>query len=336
VTAPGQSGGEILAPAAPADLQLLAAPPTFSVVIPAYQAAATIAKAVSSALEQTHTPHEVIVVDDGSTDDLAGALRPFEDRIEVVGKPNGGVASARNAGLATTTGEFMSVLDADDRFHPRRLEALAALAVHRPDLDLLATDARFLVGDKQAGSFLADNPFATRDQRSAILRSCFVGGWPAVRVARLREIGGFDEELDVGVDWDCWLRLILAGSRAGLVAHPYYDYVLHADALTSNRARSLWGRVKLLEKATSNPDLRPRERPLLAREIRRRRSDAIREEARVAAQGNGSRRRLLRLAALPGVEPRARAEAAVSAAAPRLARRFARGRRRPEERLLSE
>jgi glycosyltransferase involved in cell wall biosynthesis len=326
---------EVLAPEPRGDVAALAEPPTFSVVIPAYQAAATIARAVSSALEQTQSAHEVIVVDDGSSDDLAGALRPFGDRIELLRKPNGGVASARNAGLAATSGEFMCVLDADDRFHPRRIEALAGLAVQRPDLDLLATDARFLVGGRQAGSFLADNPFATGDQRSAILRSCFVGGWPAVRVARLREIGGFDEELTVGVDWDCWLRLILAGSRAGLVDRPYYDYVLHDDALTSDRARSLWGRVKLLEKATSNPDLRADERPLLAREVRRRRSDAIREEAREAAQGHGRRRRLLRLAALPGVEPRARAEAAAAAAAPRLARRFARSRRRPEERLLS-
>jgi len=327
--------GAVLAPPAPAGLEPLREPPSFSVVIPAYQAAATIAAAVASALEQTRPAREVIVVDDGSSDDLAGALRPFGDRVELIRKPNGGVASARNAGVAAASGEFMAVLDADDRFHPRRIEALAGLAAARPDLDLVTTDARFVVGGEDAGSFLSENPFATSDQRLAILRSCFVGGWPAVRVARLREAGGFDEDLEVGVDWDCWLRLILSGSRAGLVHRPYYEYVLHRGALTSDRAQSLWGRVKLLEKATLNADLRTEERPVLAREVRRRRSEAIREEARTAVAGGGTRRRLLRLATVPGVELRARAEAAVAATVPRLAHRLARGRRRPEERLLS-
>jgi len=328
--------GAVLAPPKPAGLKPLAEPPSFSVVIPAYQAAATIAAAVSSVLAQTRPAAEVIVVDDGSTDDLTAALRPFGDRVELLRKPNGGVASARNAGATAACAEFTAVLDADDRFHPRRLEALAGLAAARPDLDLVTTDAVFVAGGREAGSFLADNPFSTDDQRAAILRGCFVGGWPAARISSLREAGGFDEQLEVGVDWDCWLRMILAGSRAGLVDRPYYEYVLHADALTSDRARSLWGRVRLLEKAMRNADLRPEERPLLGREIRWRRSEAVREEARAVTDGGGDRRRLLRLATRPGVEPRARAEAAVAATAPRLARRFVHARVRPEERLLSD
>jgi hypothetical protein len=227
----------------------------------------------------------------------------------------------------------MAVLDADDRFHPRRIEALADLASLRPDLDLVTTDAEFVVEGRKVGSFLADNPFEVEDQRMAILRSCFVGGWPAVRVARLREIGGFDESLKVGVDWDCWLRLILDGSMAGLVDRPYYDYVLHPGATTSNRAKSLWGRVRLLERAMRNPDLRPEERPPLAAEIRRRRSEAVWEETRSALQQPGRRRRLWRLATLPGVSLRARAIAALAVPAPPLARRFVRSRRPPEERL---
>jgi glycosyltransferase involved in cell wall biosynthesis len=334
VTEPRHRGsGRVLAPTPPASLEPLAAPPTFSIVIPAFQAADTIGAAVRSALDQVHPAQEVIVVDDGSTDDLDGALRPFEGRIELIRKANGGAASARNAGTEAASGEFVAVLDADDRFHPRRIEALAQLAAQRPDLDLVTTDARFVVGGEEAGSFLADNPFAAADQRTAILRSCFVGGWPAVRISRLREVGGFDEGLRVGVDWDCWLRLILAGCRAGLVDRPYYDYVLHPGALTSNRKRSLWGRVTLLEKAALNPDLRPEERPLLTREIRRRRSEAIREETRCALEGVGARRRLPRLAVLPGVELRTRLGTALALLAPPLARRLVRSRRGPEERL---
>jgi glycosyltransferase involved in cell wall biosynthesis len=325
--------GAILAPPAPSDLRPLSAPPTFSIVIPAYQAAATIAGAVRSALNQSLPAHEVIVVDDGSTDDLAGALRPFGDRIGVVRKENGGAASARNAGAKAARGEFMAVLDADDGFHPGRVEALSRLAAERPDLDLLTTDSRFVVGGRAVGSFLAANPFETGNQRTAILRSCFVGGWPAVRISRLRELGGFDERLTVGVDWDCWLRMILAGCRAGLVDRPYYDYVLNPQGLTADRRRSLWGRVALLEKATRNPNLRPEERSLLTREIRHRRSEAIREDTRLALEGTEARRDLLRHLTMPGVELRTRLGAVLALSAPPLARRVLHSRGRPDERL---
>lgn len=337
MTAEGQpGGGEILAPQAPAGLEPLAEPPAFSVVIPAYQAAETIAVAVQSALDQVHPAHEVIVVDDGSTDDLAGALRPFGDRIEVVRKENGGAASARNAGAEIAGGDFMAVLDADDRFHPRRIEALSRLASLRPDLDLITTDARFVIDGEPAGSFLAENPFATGGQRRAILESCFVGGWPAARISRLREMGGFDEDLRVGHDWDCWLRMILGGSAAGLVDLPYYDYVLAPGGLTSGRVESLWDRVRMLEKAAANPALGSEERPVLERELRRRRSDAVREETREQLGSGLSRRRLLQLAGTSGAEPRARAGAALALAAPPLARRLIEVRRPPEERLTAE
>jgi glycosyltransferase involved in cell wall biosynthesis len=328
-----QATGAVLAPSAPDGLRPLPAPPTFSIVIPAYQAAATIAAALRSALDQVHPGHEVIVVDDGSTDDLASALRPFEGSFRLIRKANGGAASARNAGMEAAGGEFMAVLDADDRFHPRRIEALAELAVQRPDLDILTTDSRFIVDGEEAGSFLAANPFEMASQRTAILRSCFVGGWPAVRISRLREVGGFDESLTVGVDWDCWLRMILAGCRAGLVDRPYYDYVLNPRGLTADRRRSLWGRVTLLEKAAQNPDLRPEERPLLTREIRRRRSEAIREDTRLALEGTGTRRDLLRHATAPGVALRTRLGTILALSAPPLARRALHSRGRPDERL---
>jgi Glycosyl transferase family 2 len=328
-----QGSGRVLAPVARDEVEPLTAPPTFSVVIPAYQAAETIGEALRSVLGQSHPAHEVFVVDDGSTDDLAGAVRPFEGEVEVISKSNGGAASARNAGAEAAAGDFMAVLDADDCFHPRRIEVLVELASQRPDLDLVTTDARFVIAGEAVGSFLAENPFETEDQRTAILKSCFVGGWPAARVSRLREVGGFDESLPAGHDWDCWLRMILDGSRAGLVDRPYYDYVLHSGSVTSDRAGSFWDRVRLLQKAAANPSLKPAERPIVEQELRRRRTEAVQEETRGALAGSGSRRRLLRLAALPGVGLRARAFAALAVPAPALARRLSGARRLPEERL---
>jgi glycosyltransferase involved in cell wall biosynthesis len=257
----------IIAPPPQGELGLTGQP-TFSVVIPAYQAAATIPEAVASALRQTSPPHEVIVVDDGSTDDLSAALAPFASDIKLISKENGGVASARNVGIRAATGEFVAFLDADDRFHPKRLEVLRALAAARPDLDILATDTAITVEGVAQSLFSDATPFATRDQRTAIFDSCFFTG-PVVRRERLRAIGGYDESLEVANDWDCYIRLILDGAIAGCVSEPYYEYRQSAESLTANRLRALQGRVKVLRKAMRRSDLTRNERVALRRALSR-------------------------------------------------------------------
>jgi glycosyltransferase involved in cell wall biosynthesis len=329
----GAPVGPVVAPPAAAGVRPLEQAPAFSIVITAYEAAATIAAAVRSSLGQTHPAHEVIVVDDGSKDDLTSALAPFEGQISVVRKQNGGGASARNAGVAAASGEFMAILDADDTYQPRRLEALASLARARPDLDLLTTDARFVVDGKGVGSFSAHNEFSAGDQRAAIFANCFVGGWPAVRLSRLAEIGGFDEQMRIAYDWDCWLRLILHGAIAGMVDEPLYDYVLHSGSLASSRVASLWERVRLLEKARINPLLREDEKPLVEAAIRRRRNEAVLEETKAVLDGAMPRRHLLDLALAGGTGLRERGLAGLALTAPPLARRVVSTRLPPEQRF---
>jgi glycosyltransferase involved in cell wall biosynthesis len=317
----GDYRADFLVPPPVAPVEVLAAPPRFSIVIPAYQAADTIGQALESALSQIQPAHEVIVVDDGSTDELAAALLPYRERIRLIEKDNGGVASARNAGLNAATGEFMAVLDADDRYHPERLQALTALAMQRPDLDLITTDTRFIVDGRPAGTFLESNPFALARQREAILGSCFVGGWPAARLAALRDIGGFDESLRQGEDWDCWLRLILSGAAAGLVDRPYYDYVLRAGSLTTDREASLWARVQMLQKTSESPLLRSSDRAALECSLRRHHSRAVRADVHAVAREGASRRLLTRHLFSKRLERKARLLAAVAMISPGLVRR---------------
>jgi GT2 family glycosyltransferase len=308
-------------------------PATFAIVITAYQAADVVAGAVESALAQTRPAEEVIVVDDGSTDDLESALAPFGERIKLVRKRNGGGASARNAGVAAARSEFMAILDADDAYDPRRLEATAALAAAQPELDLIATDARFVVDGRAAGTFLEHNPFPDENQRTAIFDSCFPTGWPTVRISALIAAGGFDEEMRIAYDWDCWLRMILAGSRVGMVREPLYDYVLHGGSLASSRVPSLWERVRLLEKATRNPNLRPDERPALARCLASHREQAARGAIERTLYGNSSPSGAARVALRRGVRPRTRTLAAIAALAPPVARRYISPSAPPEERF---
>jgi GT2 family glycosyltransferase len=242
-------------------------PPTISVIVPAYQAATTIAEALDSALRQTVPAHDIVVCDDGSTDDTLRVLEPYRDRIVLIRKENGGGASAMNAAAAAATGEFLSILDADDIYGPDRIAALAALGSARPDLEILATDAHFVVAGRRTGRFYASNHFEVDDQRRAILQSCFIIG-PAVRRRRLLEIGGFDEALAIGYDWDCWLRLILAGARAGLVDTPQLEYRATSGSLTEGRARNLESRLMVLQKAERHPALTADERRVLADSVR--------------------------------------------------------------------
>lgn len=311
--------------------------PTFSVAIAAYQAAATIGEAIESACAQTHPPFEVIVCDDGSTDDTARELARFE-RIHVLTQRNLGEASAKNAATREANGNFVVFLDADDVYLPRRLEALACLVRARPDLDVLTTDALLEIDGRQVRRCYTESwKFEAADQRAAILERNFVFGLAAVRRSRLLEIGGFDESLSHATDWDCWIRLILSGSRVGLVAEPLARYRLHAASLSANRGALLAGRASVLSRAAENPALTFDERSLVmnrAATARREAHIAEAVDALVHTREN-ARELLLPIVHLPGFSFTTRLRATSAAAVPRLAgaflrRRFRkRGRRGP-------
>lgn len=292
-------------------------------LVAAYQAAETIGEAIESALTQTLPPHEVIVCDDGSTDDLEGALATYRERIVLLRKENGGAASARNAALRAASGEFVAQLDSDDAFLPERLEALAELATERPDLDILASDAYFELEGRIFGRFYdAQKPFPTEGQRTAIFERCFVG-WPAVRRRRLLAIGGFDESLVTGDDWDAWMRLILDGAKAGVVTEPLLRYRLTPGSVSSDRVRVFRERVAILDKIAQHPSLTASERQDLAAARGSMHRRALFAEAQDALLGQrpDARRRALALAVGRGFGIGTRGKALAAAFAPGAARR---------------
>lgn len=186
--------------------QEAAGSPTFSVVVAAYQSADVIANALESALNQTAPPRELIVCDDGSTDELEAAISPYRDRILFLRNEHGGEASAKNAGMRAARGDFVAILDADDVYLPERLEALGELAHARPDLDILTTDAYLEVdGRRLRRCYAAGWRFETEDQRRGILERNFVFGHAAVRRDLLLAHDGFDESILWTTDWECWI-----------------------------------------------------------------------------------------------------------------------------------
>jgi glycosyltransferase involved in cell wall biosynthesis len=280
----------LLAPAAPAR-SVPGPTPRISILIPCFDSASTIARAVGSALDQTTSAHEVIVCDDGSTDAPETALRSFGDRFTLLRKQNGGGASALNHALAAATGDFVAILDADDLYDPERIAAIGAAAASRPDLDIVTTDAWLDRDGVRVGTYSTANPFAVSRQRAAILSTCFPGGWPAVRRQRLLEAGGFDESYRVAYDWECWLRLILAGSSVGMVDAPLMTYHVHEGSLSADKLLSLEERLRLL-RAVDAGRLSPDERQARSRAIRRdsRRLAKLRLRSKGAALRSAVRR----------------------------------------------
>lgn len=306
--------------------------PTFSVVVAAYNVADTIGEALDSVRRQTVRPLEVIVCDDGSTDDLDQALAPYRGGIELLRKQNGGEASAKNAAIRAATGDFVAILDADDVYLPERLAALGELAQARPDLDILTTDGLLVAGGRTVRNVYDRTwRFEVADQRRAIVQRNFIFGLAAARRETILAHGGFDESILWTTDWDLWLRMILAGARAGCVDEPLALYRLRETSLTAQRRDLVLGKLATLQKARSNPDLRASELPYLEQAAAHHRRELALGDLRAAAAGakrSGLRGRALTMLRAPGYRPRERLLTLAIAAAPGLVGRLVRRRAR--------
>lgn len=184
--------------------------PQVSVVIPAYNAAWCVAKAIDSVLAQNYRDFELIVVNDGSTDGTPDVLARYGDAIRVINQPNGGMSDARNAGIKAANGELVAFLDADDWWLPTKLGRQVDLMGAQPELGFTSTAARVedtegrLVNDWKCEHW--DGPFLVH------LFQCnagIAGGSSALMVRRelLDRTGGYDEQLGGVEDADLWLRL---------------------------------------------------------------------------------------------------------------------------------
>ncbi len=297
--------------------------PTFSIVIAAYQAAAFIGGALASALAQTVPAHEIVVCDDGSTDDLDAALAPYRDRIVLVRQSNQGEGAAKSAAARAATGDFVVFLDADDAYLPDRLEQLGAAAAERPDLDVLASNALVEFEGRTLRLSYDDSwTFETEDQRCGILERCFVLGHAAVRRDRFEAVGGFDPTMRTVADWDLWMRLILSGSRAGLLTAPLARYRVRAGSLSTDRRAIVRGGITCLEHAAARDDLSHAERATLGRTHQHHRRELALLEAQQALRDASpdARRRLVKVALGRGYGSRTRAKTLISAIAPQRAR----------------
>lgn len=186
--------------------------PLVSVVVGAYNAQDTLGATISSVLTQTYPSWELIVVDDGSTDDTARLVEAYGDRVRLIRKPNGGVASARNAAIQEARGELIAWLDADDQLLPHYLDQAVATWTAAGGGRTIVTSEALRLTHTGLRTVLLPDPFPRReDQRRRILQSNFIGIFALYPQALHDEIGMLDDRLRHAEDYDLWLRAILAG-----------------------------------------------------------------------------------------------------------------------------
>ncbi len=189
-------------------------PVLVSVVIPTYNYVRFVGEAIESALAQTWATREVIVVDDGSTDETPALLASYGSRIQVIRKPNGGLSSARNAGIRAARGECIALLDADDIFLPAKLERQALYLRQHPEAGAIGCGAEYFDGDgrpRPTRLFASASGTAIDRQRNMLLRKQWVGASGSgalIPRAVLDRVGLFDEALGAAEDWDLWLRIV--------------------------------------------------------------------------------------------------------------------------------
>lgn len=183
--------------------------PTISVVVPAYNAGKTIQNTLESVLKQTFSDLELIVINDGSTDNTLEILDTIQDpRIKIFSYENGGLPVARNRGISQSTGEFISFIDADDLWTPDKLELQLTALQNHPEAGVAYSWSVFM--DDKGEYFHADDPIYYEGNVFAklLLRNFITHGSNLlIRRQAIESVGNFDLTVPPCADWDFYLRL---------------------------------------------------------------------------------------------------------------------------------
>jgi glycosyltransferase involved in cell wall biosynthesis len=212
---------------------------TVSVVIPTYNRARYLQEAIGSALAQTDPAEEIIVVDDGSTDETASVLAAYGGNIRVINQVNAGVAAARNAGIAASKGDYIALLDSDDAWLPEKLAFQRQLAARWPEAVLIHTLCFTMDGDGRDRQDSREEyaPRLEEDALERLMGHCYpTTSTYFLQAKALRDVGGFDSAFEQGggfaaEDWDLCLRLAERGPFAS-IGKPLARYRVHGDSKT--------------------------------------------------------------------------------------------------------
>ena len=266
--------------------------PLISVIVPAFNAGAYIEATLDSVLGQTYARREVIVVDDGSTDDTPARVARYGSAVRCLRQENAGQCAARNAGIAATRGQYMAFLDADDVWLPEALATQQAIAAANPASGLVAGDGIVVDGEAVVGEGLLWGPLAARlvAERGAVLTGHLyremvarnpitTPGQTLIPRAVIERVGPMRTERHLSGDWEYYLR-IAAHYPITVHHHRLVRYTYRSASVSGPRAlrRFRWTLRDLPVLKLQLREGPPAERPLVRQALR----EAARTRAREA------------------------------------------------------
>lgn len=204
-----------------------------SVIIPSYDQSPYLREAIESALDQT-VKAEVIVIDDGSTDDSLAITKSYEPRLKVISQVNKGLASARNTGIMNATGDYVLPLDADDFLERECIERITEYA-EMTDADVVAPSLRcFGLGD--AVTILIPEPKLEDFKIGNRLSYC-----SAIKRSVLLEVGGYSPRMDAlggYEDYHLWINLLIRGKRIVTIPEPLMCYRIKEQSMITEAKKN--------------------------------------------------------------------------------------------------
>ncbi len=242
-----------------------------SVVIPTYNLATHVKDAIESVLRQTYRDFELIVVDDGSTDNTEFVVTSYGDKVIYVKQSNRGVSAARNRGIKISRSKYVAFLDADDLWAPEKLEEQVPFLEQDPDVGLVYSDASVVhEGRNIAASYLESRPAGSGYVFDQIIQSFIILPSSAiVRRSCFDEVGLFDETLVVVQDLDLWLAICYRW-KVALVPKPLVVKRDRPGSLSSDPLLVAAENVRVYEKALRIlPNMPKPRRRLVQRELAR-------------------------------------------------------------------
>jgi glycosyltransferase involved in cell wall biosynthesis len=227
-----------------------------SVIVPTYNRAQFICQGIDSVLAQGFQDFEIIVVDDGSTDNTVEVLQPYYDRITYIYQENQRVSAARNTGIAASHGDYVAFLDSDDLFLPDKLDIQVRVLDEQPEVGLVVCGYQYIAED---GHFLREShgwlEYPTITIESIILGGLAPPSAVLVRRSWLDHAGGFDPGLSHSEDPDLWLRLALAGCPMVWEPSIVSQYRVHATNLSRAGNAHLDAHRRMLDKVFADDRL---------------------------------------------------------------------------------
>jgi len=264
--------------------------PVASIITAAYNAARLLPETVASVQAQTYPHFELIVVDDGSTDEtraVAQRLAARDQRIRVLSTPNGGQESERNTAVRSARGAYIVLLDSDDLLAPTYLASQLKLFNCHPDVAIVTPNEV----NHGGGPHFDGKPLWPRTAgverlslRDVIEQENAVSIMSMFRREVWDRIGGFDTELSRNEDYDFWLRALIAGCTILRSFEPQAVYRRRDDSLSSDEPQMIRGVLNVLHQVDTKLDNRPEERAAARRQIARFTRELPRADLRASLQ----------------------------------------------------